>query len=98
VYSAAKAGVISVTKAAAVEYGPSGIRAIAICPGLIATEMSGGHEAIKRHPQLVEAAPLKRAGEPEEVAELACFLASDRATFISGAIIPIDGGHSAGLR
>jgi NAD(P)-dependent dehydrogenase (short-subunit alcohol dehydrogenase family) len=96
-YNATKAGVISITKAAAVEYGSQGIRANAICPGLIVTEMSGGPAALERHPQLVEAAALKRAGLPEEVGELACFLASDRAAFISGAVIPIDGGHSATL-
>lgn len=94
-YSAAKAGVIAFTKAAAVEYGPQGIRANAICPGFIETEMSGGPGAGKRFPQLVENAPLKRAGQPEEVAELAAFLASDRAGFITGAIIPIDGGVTA---
>jgi NAD(P)-dependent dehydrogenase (short-subunit alcohol dehydrogenase family) len=94
-YSAAKAGVIAFTKAAAVEYGPRGIRANAICPGFIETEMSGGPGAGKRFPQLVENAPLKRAGQPEEVAELAAFLASDRAGFITGAVIPIDGGVAA---
>jgi NAD(P)-dependent dehydrogenase (short-subunit alcohol dehydrogenase family) len=97
VYSAAKAGVISLTKSAAVEYGAQGIRANAICPGFIETEMSGGPGAGKRFPQLVEGAPLKRAGQPEEVAELAVFLASDRASFITGAVIPIDGGVSAKL-
>lgn len=97
VYSAAKAGVISLTKSAALEYGPQGIRANAICPGFIETEMSGGPGAGKRFPQLVEGAPLKRAGQPEEVAELAAFLASDRASFITGAVIPIDGGVSAKL-
>jgi NAD(P)-dependent dehydrogenase (short-subunit alcohol dehydrogenase family) len=94
VYAMAKAGVISVTKGAAVEYGAQGIRAVAICPGLIITEMSGGRAVIESHPHLVEASALKRAGEPEEVAELACFLASDRATFITGVVIPIDGGQS----
>ena len=78
VYSAAKAGVISFTKSAAVEYGARGIRANATCPGLIVTELSGGQAAIDRFPELVESAALKRAGQPEEVAELAAFLASDR--------------------
>jgi NAD(P)-dependent dehydrogenase (short-subunit alcohol dehydrogenase family) len=97
-YSATKAGVIAFTKAAAVEYGPQGIRANVICPGgVILTEMSGGRDAAKRHPQLVEAVPLKRPCEPEEVAELACFIASDRAPFISGAVLPIDGGQTAVL-
>lgn len=97
-YSATKAGVIAFTKAAAVEYGPQGIRANVICPGgVILTEMSGGRDAAKRHPQLVEAVPLKRACEPEEVAELACFIASDRAPFITGAVLPIDGGQTAVL-
>ncbi len=97
-YSAAKAGVISFTKAAAVEYGRKGIRANAICPGLIITELSGGQEAIDNFPQLVEGAAMKRAGQPEEVAELASFLASDRSSFITGAVIPIDGGNTACLR
>jgi NAD(P)-dependent dehydrogenase (short-subunit alcohol dehydrogenase family) len=96
-YSAAKAGVIALTKAAAVEYGARGIRANAICPGFIETEMTGGRGSGKKHPQLVEGAPLRRAGQPEEVAELAAFLASDRASFITGAIIPIDGGITAKL-
>lgn len=95
-YAASKAGVIAFTKAAAVEYGPQGIRANVVCPGgVIVTEMTGGRAALERHSGLVETVPLKRAGEPEEVAELACFLASDRATFITGAVIPIDGGQTA---
>jgi NAD(P)-dependent dehydrogenase (short-subunit alcohol dehydrogenase family) len=96
-YSAAKAGVISITKAAAVEYGTKGIRANAICPGFIETEMSGGKGAGARFPALVQGSAMKRAGQPEEVAELAAFLASDRSSFITGAIIPIDGGSTACL-
>jgi NAD(P)-dependent dehydrogenase (short-subunit alcohol dehydrogenase family) len=97
VYSAAKAGVIALTKAAAVEYGTQGIRAIAICPGFIETEMSGGPGAAQRLPQLVAGTALKRGGQPEEVAELASFLCSERATYITGAVIPVDGGMTATL-
>lgn len=94
-YAASKAGVISITQHAAIEYARKGIRANAICPGLIITELSGGREAIEKFPQLVQGAPMNRAGEPEEVAELACFLASDRSRFLTGAVIPIDGGLTA---
>jgi NAD(P)-dependent dehydrogenase (short-subunit alcohol dehydrogenase family) len=94
VYSAAKAGVISFTKAAAIEYGKQGIRANAICPGFVETEMSGGKGAAERFPALVKGSCLQRGGQPEEIAELASFLASDRASYITGAVIPIDGGST----
>jgi NAD(P)-dependent dehydrogenase (short-subunit alcohol dehydrogenase family) len=97
VYSAAKAGVIAFTKAAAVEYGTQGIRANAICPGFIETEMTGGKGTAEKFPGLVQGSALKRGGQPEEVGELASFLASDRASYITGAIIPIDGGSTACL-
>jgi NAD(P)-dependent dehydrogenase (short-subunit alcohol dehydrogenase family) len=95
-YSASKAGVIAVTKAGAVEYGPRKIRVNAICPGFILTEIMGA--AGREHfPEMFEKAALGRAGEPAEVAEVAAFLVSDRASFITGAIIPVDGGWSAKL-
>jgi NAD(P)-dependent dehydrogenase (short-subunit alcohol dehydrogenase family) len=94
VYSAAKAGVISFTKAAAIEYGMQGIRANAICPGFVETEMSGGKGAAERFPALVKGSCLQRGGQPEEIAELASFLSSDRASYITGAVIPIDGGST----
>jgi NAD(P)-dependent dehydrogenase (short-subunit alcohol dehydrogenase family) len=96
VYSAAKAGVIAVTKAAAVEYGSKGIRANAICPGLIMTEIMGASGA-QNFPEMLKKPALGRPGQPMEVAEVAAFLASDRASFVSGAIIPVDGGWSAKL-
>lgn len=95
IYSASKAGVISVTKQAAIEYATEGIRANAICPGLTVTPLAGGRAGIERFPHLLEGAPMKRAGEPEEVAELASFLASDRAPFLTAAVIPVDGGLTA---
>jgi NAD(P)-dependent dehydrogenase (short-subunit alcohol dehydrogenase family) len=94
VYSAAKAGVIALTKAAAIENGAHGIRVNCLCPGFIYTAMSAGGENI---PGMLEKAALNRGGQPEEVAEVAAFLASDRASYVSGAIIPIDGGWSAKL-
>ena len=99
VYSAAKAGVIAFTKAAAVEYGAKGIRANAICPGLDrdrAVGWPGRRSTASR--SWWRARRMKRAGQPEEVAELASFLASDRASFITGAVIPVDGGNTCALR
>lgn len=96
-YSASKAAVISITKAAAIEYGTQGIRANAICPGFVETPMSGGKGAAKRFPALVKGSALQRGGQPEEIAELASFLASDRSSYITGATIAIDGGSTCML-
>lgn len=96
-YGISKAGVISLTKSAAIECGTQGIRVNVLCPGFIETEMSGGRGAGAHFPHLLERTALKRAGQPEEVAELASFLASDRASLITGAVIPVDGGVMARL-
>jgi NAD(P)-dependent dehydrogenase (short-subunit alcohol dehydrogenase family) len=93
-YSAAKAGVIAITKAAAMENGKFGVRANAILPGLFLTEAaaSAPQEMIAK---ITAGIPVGRGGHPEECAELAAFLASDRAAFINGAAIVIDGGQTA---
>jgi NAD(P)-dependent dehydrogenase (short-subunit alcohol dehydrogenase family) len=93
VYNAAKHGVIGATKCAAVEFGGKGIRVNAICPGFVHTEIMGAHPEYT--PGILEKAALGRGGQPEEIAEVAAFLASDKASFVSGAIIPVDGGWSA---
>lgn len=97
IYSAAKGGVHAITKAAAVEYGAQGIRANAICPGFVETAMSGGKGAAERFPQLVQGSALKRGAQPEEIAEVASFLCSDRASYLTGVILPVDGGTTAAL-
>jgi NAD(P)-dependent dehydrogenase (short-subunit alcohol dehydrogenase family) len=96
VYSAAKAGVIAVTKAAAVEYGARGIRVNAICPGFVLTEIMG-QGGLKNYPGISDKAALGRPGQPQEIAEVAAFLASDRASYVTGAVVPVDGGWSIKL-
>ncbi|CAN7587222.1 SDR family NAD(P)-dependent oxidoreductase [Phenylobacterium sp. LjRoot219] len=96
VYSAAKAGIIAITKAAAVEYGRQGVRANAVVPGLFLTEAAATAPAGLLE-SLTATIPAGRGGEPAECAELAAFLVSDRARFINGAVMVIDGGQSAQL-
>ncbi|MDO4176044.1 MAG: 3-oxoacyl-[acyl-carrier-protein] reductase [Bacillota bacterium] len=88
-YSASKAGVIGLTKAVAKELVSRGIRCNAVAPGFIETEMTAG---IDENNEMINAIPMKRMGKPEEVAELISFLASDKAAYITGEIIRVDGG------
>ncbi len=96
VYQAAKHGIIGASKSAAIEYGTQGIRVNTICPGFILTEIMavGADDFI---PDIAAKAALNRAGQPYEVAEVGAFLASDKASFVTGAVIPVDGGWSAKL-
>jgi NAD(P)-dependent dehydrogenase (short-subunit alcohol dehydrogenase family) len=98
-YTAAKHGVVGLTKAAAVEYAKAGIRVNAVLPGAIATplfERAEQDPAFAAQLQAIRAAhPIGRMGKPSEVAELAAWLLSDAASYMTGTAIPIDGGYLA---
>jgi len=96
-YSASKAAVIALTKTAALELAPRGVRVNAVCPGTIDTPINQGPMAEVELALATHIHPLRRLGQPEEVAALFHFLASDECTFITGLAIPIDGGLSAGI-
>ncbi len=91
-YSAAKAGVIGLTKALAKELGPSGVRVNCVTPGMIDTDMNRGYSEDDIQ-AIVDETPLMRIGKPEDVAEAVFFLASDKASFITGQILGVNGGY-----
>jgi len=97
-YTASKHGLLGLTKTAAMEYASRNIRINAICPGVIRTPMVdrflGGNKELEA--QFVEMEPVGRMGMPQEVAEVTMWLCSDKASFVTGASIPVDGGMTAG--
>lgn len=95
-YSMTKASVALLTKSTAIEYGPHNIRCNAMAPGMILTE-GMGRAGMDADPSRAMRNPLRRPGAPEDAGELAAFLASDRAGYINGVIIPLDGGWGAML-
>ena len=90
-YSAAKAGVIGLTKALAKEVGPAGIRVNAVSPGVVMTDMMAGFSA-EDIAALREETPLMKLGTPEDIAGAVLFLASDQAGFITGQVLGVNGG------
>lgn len=90
-YSASKAGIIGLTKSAARELASRGINVNAIAPGFIATDMTDSMPKEARE-KMIEKIPLNRIGGPEEIADLAVFLASDKADYITGQVFAVDGG------
>ena len=95
-YTAAKHGVVGLTKAAAIEYSAHGVRINAVGPAFIHTPMiSGLEQDAGINAMLVGAHPIGRLGQPEEVAELVTWLASGKASFVTGAYYPVDGGYLA---
>ncbi len=103
VYSAAKAAVIHMTKTAAMPYGEANIRVNCICPGYIPTPLStntvGKPEELmaERSAHYAERQPIPRAGKPDDIAQMALFLASDRSTFVNGQAIVVDGAVANGV-
>jgi NAD(P)-dependent dehydrogenase (short-subunit alcohol dehydrogenase family) len=95
-YVASKAALHAVTRSLAVEYGPAGIRVNAVAPGFITTDMFAKHPE-ERRAELAAAHPLGRAGTPAEVAAAVSFLCSTDSSFVSGAVLPVDGGLTAKL-
>jgi NAD(P)-dependent dehydrogenase (short-subunit alcohol dehydrogenase family) len=97
-YSAAKAGVLLLSRQMAAEWGPSGIRSNTICPGMIRTPLSAGFYS---QPGVEErraaATASRRIGEPEDIADAAVFLLSQRAAYVNGAELAVDGGMSSML-
>jgi NAD(P)-dependent dehydrogenase (short-subunit alcohol dehydrogenase family) len=100
VYGATKGGLTALCKSVAVRHGPDGIRCNSICPGDVRTQMLEDYLALSADPaaarrQMIERYPLRRLAEPEDIARLAAFLASDAAGWITGTDVVIDGGLTA---
>lgn len=99
-YAASKGAVVQLTRCMAIDHGPDNVRVNAICPSFIETELTaamlakaGDPAAVRR--ERTSAHPIGRLGRPEDVGGLAVYLASDESAWVTGAILPVDGGYSA---
>lgn len=93
-YTASKGGIVALTRVMAVDYGKNNIRVNCICPGAIETPMIAAALELDGVREHYSSGPLGRIGKPEEIAYAALFLASDEASYITGIIMPVDGGWS----
>ena len=96
IYSASKGALDAMIRALALEYGRQGIRINNICPGIIATPMARSSGDVAAYQPFVEHTPMKRMGQPEDIGDVAVWLASDGARFITGQSILVDGGYTIG--
>lgn len=96
-YSAAKAAVINLVHSLAIDFAPAGIRINAVCPGPVATGMTRSMRETEpaRYDAMRRIVPMQRFGEPRELANVIAFLASDEASFVTGAAVPVDGGGTS---
>lgn len=94
-YSASKAAVVGLSRTAALEYGPHAIRVNVLCPGGVLTPLAREFMDEGSYQKWADTHALKRFAEPEEIASVIAFLASDDASFITGAVLPVDGGMTA---
>lgn len=94
-YASSKGGIVALTRSMAVAWGPDGIRVNAVAPGWVLTRMAMGakNDSI-RGPQITARIPLGRWAEPSDVANVISFLVSDDAAYVSGVVLPVDGGYS----
>lgn len=93
-YSTVKSGLNGLTRAAAVELGPSGVLVNAVCPGYVETELTRQNNSPADLDRIAQTIPLRRLAQPEEIAEFVGFLCSDQNTYITGQTMAIDGGFT----